>query len=263
MKRLLLIDYDPAIRELLSRHFDRRYEILCAETGARGLALLQHQSVDLAVVEYRLPDCSGLDLLARIKAKVPRLPVIMTTACGSEWVCASAYKLGARDYLIKPFHPDDLAASVRFILSAVSPQREARQNALTPRHPIRRTALQPDEFVVQQAARYIQEHYAENLSLTMLAHQVGMSKFVLCRKFKAVMNASFRGYLLQLRITKARELLQTRRYSVTEVAHMVGFSDLPHFDKVFKRRAGMSPSAYRALSLLGAPKIEFPSPGTS
>ena len=59
------------------------------------------------------------------------------------------------------------------------------------------------------------------------------------------MGASFRSYLLRVRIAKAEQLLRDSGRTITEIAQMVGFGDLPRFDKVFRRATGMPPSVYR------------------
>lgn len=66
-----------------------------------------------------------------------------------------------------------------------------------------------------------------------------------CRKFQSVRQRSFRQLLLDMRLAKAEELLRERAFTVTEIAQMIGFTDLPHFDRVFRRRFGMPPSVYR------------------
>ncbi len=255
MERVLLVDHEVGTREALKRHLNTQYEVIHAATGADGLAILRRQRVDVVILEYRLPDVSGLKLLAHIKATWPRLPVVITTAYGSEWVCALALKLGARDYFIKPFDPAELIASIRLIRSTASRENEGRRNVLASNKnvdtvPAYWPTYQPvtddrDRLAVQQAVRFIQEHYWETISLPQVAWTVGMSKFVLSRKFKAAMQAPFRKYLLRFRVMKARHLLQTNQYSITQVAQMVGFSDLPRFDKVFKQLIGEPPSRYR------------------
>ncbi len=92
--------------------------------------------------------------------------------------------------------------------------------------------------------QFIHEHYWESISFSEAARQAGVSKFAFSRRFKALMRVSFRAYLQDVRVRKARELLLVPGYSITEIAQMLGFGDLPRFDKVFKRFEGISPSAY-------------------
>jgi len=93
--------------------------------------------------------------------------------------------------------------------------------------------------------QFIDEHYAEPLPLRRVAATAAMSRFAFSRAFTAVMGVQFRTYLLQLRIAKACPLLVDSSRSISDVAQVVGFTDLPRFDKVFKKQTGLSPSQYR------------------
>jgi YesN/AraC family two-component response regulator len=243
MGQLLLVDSEPEIRHALTPHLGSRHEMFHITHGAHALARLRERPVDLAILEYRLPDLSGLELLARIKRTLPRLPVVMATAFGSERVCAAALKLGIRDYFVKPCDPAELWTSIGAILSVVQPQREQRANALPAALSL---AMPGADGVVRRAMRYLQEHCLEPVSLEEVARHVGVGKYTLSREFKQVTNVSLHRYHLQLRIAKATELMFDPRHTITQVAQMVGFHDLPHFDKVFKALVGMIPRAYRA-----------------
>jgi AraC-like DNA-binding protein len=94
----------------------------------------------------------------------------------------------------------------------------------------------------------IQQRYWDQLSLGELARHVGMSRHRLSHRFREVLGVTFRGYLLQVRLERAKALLAAGHHSITEVAHDVGFGDLPRFDKMFKRYTGVTPSAYRSSS---------------
>ena len=96
--------------------------------------------------------------------------------------------------------------------------------------------------------QFIHQRYWESISFSEAARHAGVSKFAFSRRFKALMRVSFRAYLQDVRVRKARELLLVPGYSITEIAQMLGFGDLPRFDKVFKRFEGISPSAYRSLT---------------
>jgi len=93
----------------------------------------------------------------------------------------------------------------------------------------------------------IQQRYWDHLSLPELAHQVGMSKYRLSHRVREVLGVTFRDYLLRVRLERAKVLLADGHVSVTEVAQIVGFGDLPRFDKVFKRYTSVTPSSYRSL----------------
>ena len=101
------------------------------------------------------------------------------------------------------------------------------------------------ESRILRAAEFIRANLAQRITLGTIAALLGISRFTLSRSFRSVMHVSFRQYLLQHRIQWACLLLQRRDRSITDIALMVGFGDLPRFDKVFKRQTGLSPSDYR------------------
>jgi AraC-like DNA-binding protein/GGDEF domain-containing protein len=92
---------------------------------------------------------------------------------------------------------------------------------------------------------YIQEHYAENLSLTKVARSVFVSPFYISHLFHRELNTTFLKYLTAIRIAKARELLLGTSLPVSAIAALVGYATPKHFRSVFKRTVGMTPSEYR------------------
>src|SRR5262245_21018535 len=125
-------------------------------------------------------------------------------------------------------------------VTRVATAREARQSLARSgsRASVHRAAC------VQRAARYIEEHYAEQLRLETVADAVGISRFALSRAFKAILNVNFSQYRRLVRVVKARRLLATEPRSVTEIAKAVGYG-LPYFDRVFRQENGISPTKYR------------------
>ena len=91
---------------------------------------------------------------------------------------------------------------------------------------------------------YLHEHFAEKFSLTELAQSVFMSRNECCRYFKQMMNMTITEYLLEYRLSKAAELLETSGLSITEIAEKTGFCDVSYFIKVFRLKTGMTPKAY-------------------
>lgn len=91
---------------------------------------------------------------------------------------------------------------------------------------------------------YLHEHYTEKFSLTELAQSVFMSRNECCRYFKQMMNMTITEYLLEYRLSKAAELLETSGLSITEIAEKTGFCDVSYFIKVFRLKTGITPKAY-------------------
>ena len=94
-------------------------------------------------------------------------------------------------------------------------------------------------------ANYIDEHHAEKISLEFLCCEFFITKSSLYRGFKAVMNCSVTDYLLFTRLSKAKKLLLTTNMSLQDIALNCGFESLNYFSLIFKKKVGVSPSAYR------------------
>lgn len=104
--------------------------------------------------------------------------------------------------------------------------------------------------VITRAKDYIQEHQTEHLRLSHVAKAVNTSTFYFCKIFKKVTGINFTDYLSRVRIEKSKNLLLNPNLRVSEIAFEVGFQSLTHFNRVFKKILGQSPTEYRA-QLLG------------
>jgi len=100
--------------------------------------------------------------------------------------------------------------------------------------------------VIQRAKEYIEEHQNEDLSLGQVAKAVNTSTFHFCKMFRKATGLTFTDYVSRARIEKAKNLLLNPNLRVSEIAYQVGFQSLTHFNRVFKKVSGQSPSRYRA-----------------
>jgi AraC-like DNA-binding protein/ligand-binding sensor protein len=104
--------------------------------------------------------------------------------------------------------------------------------------------------VITRAKEFILEHQAEDLSLGQVARAVNSSTFYFCKMFKRATGINFTDYLSRIRIEKSKNLLLNPNLRISEIAFEVGFQSLTHFNRVFKKILGQSPTQYRA-QLLG------------
>jgi two-component system response regulator RegA len=109
---ILIVDDDQALRERLARAFrDRGYEATTAAGYAEAVARARSESPELAVVDLRMPDGSGLELLKALKALDPATQVVVLTGYGSIATAVEAVRLGATHYVPKPADADDILAA--------------------------------------------------------------------------------------------------------------------------------------------------------
>ncbi len=127
-QKILVIDDEKLIRWTLEQHLVKEgYEVFTAESAEKGLELLTESAPDLILLDNRLPEMSGLELLEKIKAPERGLMVIMITAYGMVETAVKALKLGAYDYISKPFNLEELTFVIKKALEAGSLRTQVKQ----------------------------------------------------------------------------------------------------------------------------------------
>jgi two-component system response regulator AtoC len=114
MSRVLVIDDDASLRFTLEAVLsDAGLVVEACDGGPSGLAAFEARGADIVLTDLAMPDVDGMQVLERMRASDPSVPVLMLTAHGSERVAVAAMKAGAFDYIPKPFDPDELVLAVR------------------------------------------------------------------------------------------------------------------------------------------------------
>ena len=126
-KTILLIDDDDSLRRVIEYNLQEDgFTVVTALNGVQGLQLFQSQPIDLVLTDIRMPEIEGLEVLLRLKAMHADMPVIILTAHGTIDSAVEAMRLGASDYLTKPFNREQLRASVRKALEVAELTTENR-----------------------------------------------------------------------------------------------------------------------------------------
>jgi YesN/AraC family two-component response regulator len=245
-RSVLIVDDDPAVLEALGAALTPQFQVVTAQTGAEALEVLGQHLLDLVLLDQVLPDIPGLSILAIIKRYLPSLPVILMTGHGSEEMSVDAFRGGARDYLKKPIRLQELWVRIDHVLHARRRTGEVGPAVPAPGAEVLWAIPEviPDENL-RRALEFIDANLHTHLLLEHVAREGGMSKFHFCRHFKSVMGMSFREFLARRRIERASVLLRDQKRTVTEVYLDVGFKDLSHFGRVFRRITGQLPSQFR------------------
>ena len=108
--RVLIIDDDPKILEFLSKALKKNYSVFPSLTGSGGLEIFKNEILDAALVDIKLPDIDGLDVLVEIKKTLPDFPVIIITGHASIPLAVRAMKLGAFYFVKKPFELEEITS---------------------------------------------------------------------------------------------------------------------------------------------------------
>lgn len=127
-KKILIIDDEKLIRWTLEQHLTKEgYEVLTAETAEKGMEMISDDTPDLVLLDNRLPNMTGLDLLEKLNVQERGLIVIMITAYGMVETAVKAMKLGAYDYISKPFNLEEITFVIKKALETGSLRSQVKQ----------------------------------------------------------------------------------------------------------------------------------------
>ncbi len=223
-----------------------QYRIKTAENGKTGIQTAFREMPDLIICDVMMPEMNGYELCEKLKSdfRTSHIPIIMLTAKADDDSQLECLKYGADDFIIKPFKIEILEARIyNLIMSRKKLQAKFNNNFdLEVADP----SIQSfDEKFIKKASEVVDEGLSiPEFDVSVFAQKVGMSRAQIYRKFSAIMNQSPNDFIFQRRMNKARQLLASNQYSVSEVAYQVGFKYPSHFTKCYKNAFGISPSEY-------------------
>ena len=238
MYSLVLIDDEAEMIDNLKKFIpfnDLNIKLLgCAQNGILGLKCIEEFNPDIVISDINMPGMSGVEMLKHLADKDIKL-IFLTGHADFEYA-KMAISYGVVDYLLKPIFPQDVISSlekcIRLIKKEGTPVNEESTT------PIDEKTSNP---IVIKMKEYIEENF-ENVSLDKVASFLDMSEDHIRKLFKGETGVNFKQYILSFRMEKAKELLESRKYKVYEVAEMVGYRDIKTFRDMFKEHFGISPS---------------------
>ncbi len=243
-KGLLIIEDCEATRERLRIFLKDNFKVFLAATASDGLSMLS-EDIGIVLLDYMLPDENGLNVLKEIKTRHPSIPVIIITGYGTEEVCQKAFRLGAIDYIKKPFDTGEIKAKVEFLMEISNKGLERRQPIfIEPLTDGLENTFKgiPSDILngIIRAKNYIDKNYIFNVHISEIIKEAGMNRTYFCHYFKLVTGYTFKDYLTTKRLKIAKELLKNKNLRISDVAEQVGYTQ-KYFSEAFKRSFGIPP----------------------
>ncbi|MBY5035297.1 response regulator [Streptococcus gallolyticus] len=206
-----------------------------AEDGRKAWELFQAQPFDIVLTDINMPKMNGIQLAQLIKEEQPNCHLVFLTGYDEFDYALSALKLGADDYLLKPFSKADVEEILTKIQTKLAQDTKIEQL---------------EEYLVQGEVSDLQEQIRSQLSncdfsLKQLADQLGFSPNYLSVLIKKDVGLNFQDYLNQERMKQAKYLLLTTDLKIYEIAEKVGFWDMNYFSQRFKQTVGVTPRQFR------------------
>lgn len=245
---MVLIDDEKIIVDGLTRVIkwaDYNCEVVgAAYDAAGGAALIRRLKPHIVFTDIKMPDQDGLTMLAGLKSEFPEMQIAVLTGYRDFNYAQEAIKLGVMRFLLKPSKMDELheaLSAMKERLDKLPPDAAAGEDEpCLDRH--------AGSFIVNQATAYIEEHYAQKLTLQEVADKCYVSQWHLSKLINKYTGNTFYELLNNVRIEKAKALLNDPKLKIGDIVDMVGYSDAAHFSRVFKRIVGISANEYRNTS---------------
>lgn len=246
MYKVVIIDDEPMIVEGLSKGLEwekwKCKVVGTAGDGASGIELIRTAKPDILITDISMPKMDGLKMIAAIKSEFPNTQISILTGFREFDYAQRAIELGVTRFLLKPSKFAELEDAItvmcdKLVQLGLSPESEDEQES--------EEENVASSFIVNNALEYIRAHYNEKLRLVDVAEEVYVSQWHLSKLLNKMTGRTFSELLNSIRMEKAAELLHDPGLRISDIAEQVGFVDLAHFSRVFKRVEGMSANEYR------------------
>ncbi len=249
MYKIMIIDDEPIIVEGLKKivpweKWDCKVENI-AYNGLDGLKRMQGVKPDIVISDICMPQMDGLSMIASIKSQFPNLAIIILTGYRNFDYAREALNLGVTRFLLKPSKMSEIEEALSFVTGELEKKREVACEIAKEEKEEQIEDNSAGKFIVKNAIQYIEEHYQEKLKLSDVAEQVYVSQWHLSKLLNRHMEQNFSEILNRIRIEKARELLKDPSLRICDISEQVGFLDIAHFSRVFKKQVGKSANDYR------------------
>lgn len=213
-------------------------KIFEADNAQNALEIICHEQPDIIITDMKMPVMDGTQLLKKIEELQIKSKIIVISGFSDYKYTRLAIQAGVIDYILKPIDPQDLNNALAAAVTALETESETSISNGTETSSIKNK-------VICDVIAYIDIHYLSDITLTDIAEHFFLSKEHLSRLFKKETGQNLFSYIMQLKLTEAKRLLQTTDLTLDDIAYHLSFSNGNYFSKVFKKNCGLSPSEYR------------------
>ncbi|MCO6489420.1 MAG: response regulator [Phaeodactylibacter sp.] len=245
---LLIVEDNADVRLYLTACLEKHYRLLVAENGQEGIDRAIELVPDLIVSDVMMPAKDGFELCDTLKKdeRTSHIPIVLLTARADFESKMTGLRKGADAYLPKPFEQEELLVRLEQLLALRKKLQERYRNlSSVPEHPISEDFRIEDAFIRKLRKLVIDNISDEKMDVHFLCKSLAVSRTQLHNKVTALTGQSATRFVRLIRLNKARELLQTTRLNVSEVAYEVGFSNPAYFSRIYAEAFGEAPRQTR------------------
>ena len=246
--KLLIVEDNESIREMLANIFKPFYQILMAANGEEGWELVRSEMPCIVVSDVVMPKMSGTELCKLIKTdfNTCHIPVVLLTARTAIELNIEGLRIGADDYITKPFNTNLLISRCNNLVnSRILLQEKFSKQPQTAAHMLATNPI--DKDILDRAMSIIEQHLDDTeFNVNVFAREMAMARTNLFTKLKAITGQTPNEFILTIRLKKGALMLRNNpELNITEISDKIGFSSSRYFSKCFKDIYHVSPLAYR------------------
>jgi len=249
MYKVLLVDDEPVIVEGLSRGITWEKwncEVAAvAHDGLEGKKLIEEIRPDIVFLDICMPEMDGLAMVAALDSQFPDMEISILTGYRDFEYAREAIRLGVTRFLLKPSNMSELEEAIEAMCRNLKKKGITGEDPETSEEVENHAESASGAFIVKNALAYIEKNYAQKLTLCEVAEKTYVSQWHLSKLLNKHTGQGFSDLLNRARIEHAKQLLEDSSLRVGDVAEQVGFTDLAHFSRVFKKQEGVSANEYR------------------
>jgi signal transduction histidine kinase/DNA-binding response OmpR family regulator/ligand-binding sensor domain-containing protein len=257
MPLMLIVEDNTDLRAFLKQVFRDRFRIIEAGNGNDGLDKACSFVPDIIITDIMMPEKDGLQMLKELKddERTSHIPAVVLTARSNIESVLSGIRTGADDYIVKPFSVSYLQAKIDNILAqrkkmqawyaSVKPSAAGSDAGADTGNPgIPGLSAKDEAFLAKLSGIMEQNMDNAELSIDSVISNFSLGRTNFFNKLKSLTGLSPVAYIIDARMRKAAELIREGRYTMSEIAYMVGYNDPHYFSKSFKSHWGMTCTRY-------------------
>jgi len=248
--KILVVEDNLELRHYLVSILNEKFIVSEANNGITGLEKTKEILPDLIISDVMMPEMDGFQFCEQLKMEwlTSHIPIILLTANADPMKMYHGLEIGADAYITKPFEIQHLITQIESLV--------LNRKRLMEKFSLNQPSLigivsgeSSDKDFVNKAMSFIEENLSNPLfGVEYLADKMNMSRSLLYKKFMMITNMSVGEIIRNIRMETAAKLLIDKRFSIYDVAIMVGFTDRPQFTRSFTSKFGIGPKQYQQKS---------------
>ena len=244
--RILIVESEPEMLSYLNSAFSKLYKTVTLATGTDAFSQIPHFKPELIIVGAYLSDMDGLSFCSKIKDNpdATSIPVLMIVEVSDNENQRKIFASGAYDFICKPFEMDILKSKTANILSLQSNCKN-RMLAELKNNNLSAVNNNRDQEFMNNLILLIENNISnQELTANLLCKEMGLSRTLFYNRITQMTGSPPNEFIRNIRLKNAADLLMQGKYSVAEVASMVGIDNPKYFSRVFKNYYHVSPKDY-------------------